>query len=663
MVDEEIEDVVLLAEDDDQRDSLLGETLGFAVVDSGCTKTVCGDLWLNTYLDSLSQRDRKSVHSESALCQFRFGAGKVYPSSRLVHIPVYIGSSSATLSAHVVSCNVPLLLSRNSLKKANATLDFTEDSLKIFGENISLTITKSGHYCLPLSRTMDNPHSPSVRKVLFATPIDVTDQPGEQWKKIAKLHKQFAHPSSERLIKLIRNAGIIDKSVGGIVDDVTTSCDVCKRFKKAPPRPAVGFPLATVFNETVALDLKVFRSGYMLHMIDHATRYSQACFIRNKHSATIVKALLKFWISIFGSPAQFLSDNGGEFVNDEFNELAEKFNITVLTTAAVSPWSNGLCEKHNGILGDMIQKTMSDGISDLELAIHWCVAAKNSLLNVYGFCPNQLVFGYNPAYPAVHADRPPAQNQSTVSEHIAKNLQALHAARKSFVKQESCEKLRRALSRKTRNIPHFVNGDSVYFKRNDSGVWHGPAKVLGKDAQQYLLKHGGLYVRVHPCRMQLTTEDDTGTGLSHKPNSNPVNNDNTAADSDSDEPGMTAPAALAMPLPHAEVHQPNPEPNPESDVIPAPNPNPEADVGPTPDVQPDMNPEEPDQHVINPKPPLALRRLANFNTSPPRPTQQPTEDVFYTDNSARFESAKHEELQTWRDMDVFEELLHVTSFS
>ncbi len=110
---------------------------------------------------------------------------------------------------------------------------------------------------------MDNPHSPSLRKVLFAMPFDVTDQPGEQWKKIAKLHKQFAHLSSERLIKLIRNAGIIDKSVGDIVDDVTTSCDVCKRFKKAPPRPAVGFPLATVFNETVVLDLKVFRSGYV----------------------------------------------------------------------------------------------------------------------------------------------------------------------------------------------------------------------------------------------------------------------------------------------------------------------------------------------------------------------------------------------------------------
>ena len=52
--------MVLLAEDDDgERDKLLGETLGYAIVDSGCNRTVCGDLWLNTYLDSLSKEDRK----------------------------------------------------------------------------------------------------------------------------------------------------------------------------------------------------------------------------------------------------------------------------------------------------------------------------------------------------------------------------------------------------------------------------------------------------------------------------------------------------------------------------------------------------------------------------------------------------------------------------
>ena len=54
------------------------------------------------------------------------------------------------------------------------------------------------------------------------------------------------------------------------------------------------------------------------------------------------------------------------------------------------------------------------------------ISAKNALNNVYGCSPNQLVFGRNPSYPAVYSDKPPAQNQSTIGEHVLRNLQALH---------------------------------------------------------------------------------------------------------------------------------------------------------------------------------------------------------------------------------------------
>ena len=34
-------------------------------------------------------------------------------------------------------------------------------------------------------------------------------------------------------------------------------------------------------------------------------------------------------------------------------------------------------------------------------------------------------------------------------------------------------------------------------------IINGPGKILGGDGSQYLLKHGGSYVRVHPCKLQL----------------------------------------------------------------------------------------------------------------------------------------------------------------
>ena len=73
------------------------------------------------------------------------------------------------------------------------------------------------------------------------------------------------------------------------------------------------------------MDLKQFKNGiYILHMIDHATRYSSGCIIMNKRKETIVEGLLTHWVKWFGSPQKFLSDNGDEFINDEVIDLAEK---------------------------------------------------------------------------------------------------------------------------------------------------------------------------------------------------------------------------------------------------------------------------------------------------------------------------------------------------
>ena len=45
-----------------------------------------------------------------------------------------------------------------------------------------------------------------------------------------------------------------------------------------------------------------------------------------------------------------ISDNASEFDNSLFANMAEMFNINIKPTAAESPWSNGMVERHNAIL-------------------------------------------------------------------------------------------------------------------------------------------------------------------------------------------------------------------------------------------------------------------------------------------------------------------------
>ena len=93
----------------------------------------------------------------------------------------------------------------------------------------------------------------------------------------------------------------------------------------------------------------------------------------------------------------------------------------------------------------------------------------------------------------------------TYSELVSKHLCAMHEARKAFIEVESNEKLHQALKTKTRVTTGILYnlGDLVYYKRKDSEMWKGRSKIIGKENKQFLVKHGGYYIRVHPCSLQL----------------------------------------------------------------------------------------------------------------------------------------------------------------
>ena len=179
--------------------------------------------------------------------------------------------------------------------------------------------------------------------------------------------------------------------------------------------------------------------------------------------------------------------------------MAESFDIQVTTTAAESPWSNGLCEHHNAILTEILLKIEEDSACDLNTALSWAIMAKNCLHNLNGFSPYQLVYGRNPNLPSVLTDKPPALEGTSISKYVTNQMEALHVSREAFVKAESSEKIRRALRRQIRpSGTTYDTGDLVYHKRNNSDKWKGPGRVIGQDGQQVSVRHGGTYVRIHP---------------------------------------------------------------------------------------------------------------------------------------------------------------------
>ena len=496
------EDFVYTAQDEKEKitKTLLGETLGCMVLDSGTTSTVAGLTWFNCFTDTLSERMKKRMTISNGTKTFKFGSGQKLTSMKKVILPCVIGGIRMDIHSDIVNAEIPLLLSNKAMKKAKAILDFERDVIHIGTKSIKLSTTSTGHYYVSVSKPLPTDLEPCL--VLFMKNIhEKSDK--EKLKIATKLHLQFNHATGKRMSQLARNSGMTDNNFLKMLEELPSTCEICLRHKKTPPRPVVGFSLASRFNEWVAMDIKEIKGQKVLHLIDLGTKYSISVRIPNKESSTIIDAIFKHWIGYFGTPYNILTDNGREFDNQFFRDMCQNVNVIVRTTAAESPWSNGVCERYNAVIEEGVVKTQEDVKCSFDTALAWAVSAKNTLHTSHGYSPNQLVFGRNPNLPAVLNDKPPALEGVTASELVAENLNAMHAARKSYIANESSEKLRRAIRHQIRPSisEKYDNGDLVLFKRNNIDRWQGPGSVIGSEAKQILVKHGGSYVRVHPCRL------------------------------------------------------------------------------------------------------------------------------------------------------------------
>ena len=483
---------------------LLKETVNCAILDCGCVKTVCGHMWFDIYKEGLTGEEIRSITEEKSDTRFRFGVGgPVYVSEKKVKFPAVLGNKKVTIESDLIDCELPLLLSKESMKRAETKINFTNDQVTMLGQTLDLQFTTSGHYAVSLGRN-EKKNIESVFLEIEELDID------KKRKACQKLHIQFGHARTERLHQLMKDAKVEDKQVYEFIKDAEEKCLTCTKFKRPKARPVVGLGLSRDFNDTVSMDIKYFKTIPWLHLIDHATRFSSACVVHNKKQETIIEHIFKHWIGVFGSPRSILSDNGCEFQNKAMRELGDLLGIEIKTTAAEAPWSNGITERHNALIGNMLDKIIDSQNCSLQMALAWAVNAKNSMSNVFGYSPHQLVFGANPKVPSILTDKTPALEGVTSTQIIADHLNALTAARKAFVEAEASGKIKRALARKTRPVTSlmFETGDKLFYKRRDSDTWKGPAIVIGKEKSQIFIKHGGTFVRVNPCHLMHTNSEE-----------------------------------------------------------------------------------------------------------------------------------------------------------
>ncbi len=134
------------------------------------------------------------------------------------------------------------------------------------------------------------------------------------------------------------------------------TCQRCQaRRKDIRPVPNLLTPLpqCTALNQLVHMDLfgplKTSNMGkkFVLCLTDAFTKYAIMVAIDNKEAATVAKHIFESWICKFGTPLEFVSNNGKEFCNNLAKELYSLLQIKHSTTTPYWLQSNSQAEVAN----------------------------------------------------------------------------------------------------------------------------------------------------------------------------------------------------------------------------------------------------------------------------------------------------------------------------
>lgn len=191
----------------------------------------------------------------------------------------------------------------------------------------------------------------------------------------------------------------------GMRKDIETYVKSCSSCTKTKVRyvPSYGLlqPLqVTAPFERCAIDLvgplpETARGmRYILTFQDAATRYHIFTAIPSKDATVVAKTLLEKVICVFGSPQEWLSDNGKEFDNAVMERLNHLLGIQHALTTPYHPQANGQLERSHSTLNDQLRMLVDSEQRDWDEFLPYVQHSMNTLVNAAtGYSPHFLMFG------------------------------------------------------------------------------------------------------------------------------------------------------------------------------------------------------------------------------------------------------------------------------
>ena len=103
--------------------------------------------------------------------------------------------------------------------------------------------------------------------------------------------------------------------------------------------------------------------------VDYLTKWPEVFPAKDQWAYTIAKILVEKIIPKHGVPAQVLSDHGTAHLSNLLAEVYQLMGMNKLNTTAYHPWNDGLVERFNHILLEMLAKSAKQNGKDWDICL------------------------------------------------------------------------------------------------------------------------------------------------------------------------------------------------------------------------------------------------------------------------------------------------------
>ena len=215
-------------------------------------------------------------------------------------------------------------------------------------------------------------------------------------------HDDLGHQGRDRTISLLKRR-FFWPGMETYVDQKIKECGRCIRRKKSPTTAAELINItSTAPMELICIDylsLERSKGGYenILVITDHFSRYAQAIPTRNQTARTTARVLYEQFFVHYGFPAKIHSDKGANFESKVIQSLCRITGMKKTRTTPYHPMGNGMVERFNRTLLNMLGTLTSTQKSDWKSHVSTLCHAYNAAVHdSTGYVPFYLMFGRHP---------------------------------------------------------------------------------------------------------------------------------------------------------------------------------------------------------------------------------------------------------------------------